>query len=90
MALGDGEERDQTGDPERRVAGRLDLGATPTTLASTLAPTDGAWHQVTFTYDGTSNKLYLDGALQNTTAAAHQSAATTVAEPREATTGRTS
>ena len=55
-------------------------GATPTTLASTLAPSDAAWHQVTFTYDGTNNRLYLDGALQSTTAAAHQSGATTVAD----------
>src|SRR5450631_1480676 len=47
-------------------------GATPTTLASTLAPSDAAWHQVTFTYDGTNNRLYLDGALQ--------SGATTVAD----------
>ncbi len=56
-------------------------GASPTTLASTAAPSDGAWHQVTFTYDGVStNKLYLDGALKSTTAAAHQVAGTTVAD----------
>jgi fibronectin-binding autotransporter adhesin len=56
-------------------------GASPTTLASTTAANDGAWHQVTFTYDGLStNKLYLDGALKSTTAAAHQVAATTVAD----------
>ena len=55
-------------------------GPTPTTLAGTMAPGDGAWHQVTFTYDGTNNNLYLDGALQSTSTAAHQSGATTVAQ----------
>ncbi|HTB57330.1 MAG TPA: LamG-like jellyroll fold domain-containing protein [Polyangia bacterium] len=55
-------------------------GTTPTTLGSTLAPSDGAWHQVTFTYDGANNRLYLDGALKSTTAAAHQSGSTTVAD----------
>ena len=54
-------------------------GATPTTLASALAPSDGAWHQVTFTYDGTTNRLYLDGSLVGSSGAAHQSGFVTVA-----------
>jgi hypothetical protein len=51
-----------------------------TTLATTAAPGDGLWHQVTFSYDGTNNRLYLDGALRSTTGTAHQSGATTVAD----------
>jgi Concanavalin A-like lectin/glucanases superfamily len=50
-----------------------------TSLVSGAAPTDGSWHLVVFTYDGTTNSLYLDGALLNATATAHQVAATTVA-----------
>ena len=41
------------------------------------APTDGLWHHVTYTYDGTTDRLYLDGAVTSATGVAHQTAATT-------------
>ncbi|HVZ88724.1 MAG TPA: LamG domain-containing protein [Polyangia bacterium] len=43
-----------------------------TTLTSTTAPSDGLWHHVAYTYDGTTNKLYLDGALKGSSTTAHQ------------------
>ncbi len=44
------------------------------TLVSTAAPTDSAWHQVIYTYDGATDRLYLDGALAATsTTGTHQS-----------------
>ena len=45
------------------------------TLVSLAAPTDSNWHHLAYTYDGTTDSLYLDGALSATaTASAHQTA----------------
>lgn len=45
-------------------------------LVSTAAPTDGAWHQVIYTYDGVTDSLYLDGVVKATsTTAVHQTGA---------------
>jgi len=50
------------------------------TLVSTTAPVDGAWHQVVYTYDGTTDSLYLDGAAPATsTTATHQTGTPTSA-----------
>ena len=47
-----------------------------TSLVSTVAPTDGAWHQVIYTFDGVTDSLYLDGTLKSTsTTAVHQTGA---------------
>jgi hypothetical protein len=49
-------------------------------LVSTTAPTDTAWHQVVYTYDGTTDRLYLDGALAATsTTGTHQAGTPTSA-----------
>lgn len=42
-------------------------------LVSTTAPSTGAWHHVAYTYDGTTNRLYVDGASKATSTTAHQS-----------------
>jgi Concanavalin A-like lectin/glucanases superfamily len=51
------------------------------TLASTTAPTDGAWHHVAYTFDGAnSDIIYLDGvATAANNGANHQTAALTAA-----------
>jgi hypothetical protein len=47
-------------------------------LVSTTAPTDGAWHQVIYTYDGVTDSLYLDGtAVSTSTTAVHQTGSPT-------------
>jgi hypothetical protein len=48
-----------------------------TALVQVAAPTDGLWHQVTYTYDGTTDRLYLDGVVTSATGVAHQTAAPT-------------
>jgi hypothetical protein len=50
-----------------------------TSLVSGTTPVDGAWHNVVYSYDGTNNRLYVDGAAVTPTTTAHQSAATTAA-----------
>jgi hypothetical protein len=43
-------------------------------LASATAPTDGAWHQVVYTYDTVTDTLYLDGVqVDAETSGTHQS-----------------
>lgn len=50
------------------------------TLVSTTAPVNGAWHQVVYTYDGATDRLYLDGTLAATsTTGAHQNGTPTSA-----------
>ena len=46
-------------------------------LAHVTAPTDGAWHHVAYTYDGSTDKLYVDGVLAPTLSVSHDSGATT-------------
>jgi Concanavalin A-like lectin/glucanases superfamily len=49
-------------------------GGTPTSLATATTPVDGSWHQIVFSYDGSTNRLYLDGALTGSSATAHLAA----------------
>ena len=49
-------------------------------LVSMTAPVDGAWHHVAYTYDGTTDSIYLDGTLSATsTTGPHQTATPTSA-----------
>jgi hypothetical protein len=80
IALGDGTNGVKLGIQSVGSLAVWTWGASPTTLASTLAPTDGAWHQVTYTYDGTTNRLYLDGVLANSTSTTPPTATTTVVD----------
>jgi hypothetical protein len=48
-----------------------------TALISTAAPSTGAWHHVAYTWDGSSNRLYVDGVAATPTATAHDSGAVT-------------
>jgi len=67
----------------------VQLGLSPTTLRvlrndgtaliSTAAPSTGAWHHVTYSWDGTTNRLYVDGVAASPTMTAHDSAAVTAA-----------
>jgi hypothetical protein len=50
-----------------------------TVLATTTLPTTGAWHHVVFTWDGTTNRLYIDNAAPGTSTTAHQTATPTTA-----------
>jgi hypothetical protein len=50
-----------------------------TALISTTAPSTGSWHHVAYTWDGSSNNLYVDGVAVTATATAHDSAAVTAA-----------
>ena len=50
-----------------------------TSLVTGTTPVDGAWHNVVYSYDGTNNRLYLDGVAATPTITAHQSASTTAA-----------
>ncbi len=50
-----------------------------TSLVTGTTPVDGNWHQVVLTYDGSTNKLYLDGVLANSTGTARVAATTTKA-----------
>jgi fibronectin-binding autotransporter adhesin len=44
-----------------------------TTLVNTTAPNDTNWHQVVYTFDGATDKLYLDGTLSaSVTGTPHQ------------------
>src|SRR6202000_1877200 len=38
------------------------------------APSTGTWHHIVYTYDGTTNTLYVDGVSKGTSTTAHQSA----------------
>jgi fibronectin-binding autotransporter adhesin len=50
-----------------------------TTLVSTAAPSNNVWHHVIYTYDGESDKIYVDGVLKATsTTAPHQTGTPTV------------
>lgn len=48
-------------------------------LATTAAPSTGVWHHVAYTWDGTTNKMYLDGGVPVTSTNAHQSGTVTIA-----------
>ena len=50
-----------------------------TSLVTGTTPVDGQWHHVVFTYDGSTNKLYLDGALASSSATGHVAATATKA-----------
>ncbi len=50
-----------------------------TSLAVGATPVDGAWHNVVYSYDGTNNKIYVDGVAATSTVTAHQSATTSQA-----------
>jgi hypothetical protein len=49
-----------------------------TALVSTSAPSTGTWHHVAYTWDGTTNTLYVDGVAVTSTTT-HDSAAVTAA-----------
>ena len=46
-------------------------------LAHVTAPTDGAWHHVAYTYDGSTDKLYVDGVVAPTLSVSHDAGAPT-------------
>ena len=46
----------------------------PTNLVSTAVPTLGNWHNVVYTFNGTTHKLYVDGSLKTSSSVAAQSA----------------
>jgi fibronectin-binding autotransporter adhesin len=48
-------------------------------LVTAPAPTDGAWHQITYTTDGVNDRLYLDGVVTNGLGVAHDSTQPTAA-----------
>jgi len=52
----------------------------PRTLVGTSAPSLNVWHHVAYTFDGTTHKLYLDGAVVNTSTAAPNAHAITRAQ----------
>jgi hypothetical protein len=43
-------------------------------LITGTLPTTGAWHHVVYTWDGTTNRMYLDNTAQTSTTTAHQTA----------------
>jgi fibronectin type 3 domain-containing protein len=45
------------------------------TLVSAAAPSTNTWHQVAYSFDGTTHRLYVDGALANSSTVAPQTAA---------------
>ncbi len=49
------------------------------TLISTTAINDSNWHHAVYTYDGTTDKIYVDGALQASGTSTHQTASVTAA-----------
>jgi hypothetical protein len=46
-----------------------------TALISTAAPSTGSWHHIAYTWDGSNNRLYVDGVAVTPTAVAHDTAA---------------
>jgi hypothetical protein len=48
-------------------------------LVSTPAPAAGAWHHLAYTWDGTTHRLYVNGAQAATATTAPQAAAVTAA-----------
>lgn len=48
-------------------------------LVSTTAPSTGTWHHVAYTWDGSTNTLYVDGVAAGTSSTAHDSSAVTAA-----------
>jgi hypothetical protein len=49
------------------------------TQAGTTAPTDGLWHHVAYTFDGTTHRFYLDGVLAGSGTQGAQTAQPTTA-----------
>ena len=49
------------------------------TLISTTATNDSNWHHAVYTYDGTTDRIYVDGALAASGTSTHQTAAVTAA-----------
>jgi hypothetical protein len=59
-------------------AGNVRVWKSSTTdLAHVTAPTDGAWHHIAYSYDTSTDKLYVDGVLAPTLSVGHDSGATT-------------
>jgi hypothetical protein len=50
-----------------------------TALVTTTAPSTGSWHHVAYTWNGTTNILYVDGVAVASTGTAHDGAAVTSA-----------
>lgn len=50
-----------------------------TALVSVTPPGDGAWHHIAYTWDGTTDRLYLDGVVTSATGATPHQAATPTA-----------
>ena len=46
-------------------------------LVTTSLPSTGVWHHVAYTYDGTTDSLYLDGTVTTATGVSHNTLATT-------------
>ncbi|HVT07673.1 MAG TPA: LamG-like jellyroll fold domain-containing protein [Polyangia bacterium] len=49
------------------------------TLISTTATNDTNWHHAVYTYDGTTDRIYVDGTLQASGTSTHQTASVTTA-----------
>jgi len=49
-------------------------------VSTSTPPSTGVWHHVAYTYDGTTHKLYLDGAVVSTSTAAPNAHAVTRAQ----------
>src|SRR5204863_3977467 len=56
--------------------GNLQVAKNAAALVSVTAPSAGAWHHVAYTWDGTTNTLYVDGTATPSTTA-HDSGAVT-------------
>lgn len=55
---------------ERVGVRTTDLSGPTTTLVDVAAPSSGAWHHLVYTFDTTTNRLYIDGSLVATSAVA--------------------